>query len=46
MLVTLENDEKVAVTMIRNTKNKDLIEYYVGNVKIGVLETDVMSDNI
>ena len=46
MLVTLENDEKVAVTMIRSTKNKDLIEYYVGNVKIGVLETDVMSDNI
>lgn len=46
MLVTLENDEKIAVTVIRNTKNKDLIEYYVGNIKIGVLETDVMSDNI
>ena len=46
MRITLENEENITITVIRSTKNNDLLEYYVGDEKIGVLETDVMSDNI
>ena len=46
MRITLENGENITITVIRSTKNNDLLEYYVGDIKIGVLETDVMSDNI
>ena len=46
MRITLENEENITITVIRSTKNSDLLEYYVGDEKIGVLETDVMSDNI
>lgn len=46
MRITLENGEDITITVIRSTKNSDLLEYYVGDIKIGVLETDVMSDNI
>ena len=41
-----ENEEKIAITVIQNSENKDLYEYYIGETKIGVLEVDVMEDNI
>lgn len=41
-----ENERTIAVTVVKSSKNKDLYEYYIGETKIGVLEVDVMEDNI
>ena len=45
MLVNLQGKD-IAVTVIKKPGREDLYEYYVGNEKIGVLDTDVMEDNI
>ena len=45
MLVNLD-DKNIAVTVVKKTGRDDLYEYYIGNEKIGVLDTDVMEDNI
>ena len=45
MLINL-NDKDIAVTVLKKPGRDDLYEYYIGNVKIGVLDTDVMEDNI
>ena len=41
-----ENEEKIAITVIQNSENEDLYEYYIGDIKIGVLDKGVMEDNI
>lgn len=41
-----ENEEKIAITVIQNSENEDLYEYYIGDTKIGVLDKGVMEDNI
>ena len=43
MRIKLE-DGRIAEVIVR--KQDDLFEYYIGNVKIGVLDTNVMQDNI
>lgn len=43
MRINLE-DGRIAEVIVR--KQDDLFEYYIGNVKIGVLDTNVMQDNI
>ena len=43
MRINLEDGRIVEVTV---RKQDDLFEYYIGNVKIGVLDTNVMQDNI
>ena len=46
MLINLENNEKIAITVIKKPGRGDLYEYYLEDTKIGVLDTDVMEDNI
>ena len=41
-----KNEEKIAITVIQNSENEDLYEYYIGDIKIGVLDKGVMEDNI
>ena len=41
-----ENERTIAVTVVKSSENKDLYQYYIGETKIGVLEVDVMEDNI
>ena len=41
-----ENEEKIAITVIQNSENEDLYEYFIGDIKIGVLDKGVMEDNI
>ena len=43
MRIKLE-DGRIAEVIVR--KQDDLFEYYIGDVKIGVLDTNVMQDNI
>lgn len=43
MRINLE-DGRIVEVIVR--KQDDLFEYYIGNVKIGVLDTNVMQDNI
>lgn len=43
MRINLE-DGRIAEVIVR--KQDDLFEYYIGDVKIGVLDTNVMQDNI
>ena len=45
MLINLDGKE-IAVTVVKKPEREDLYEYYIGNEKIGVLDTDVMEDNI
>ena len=45
MLINL-NGKDIAVTVVKKTGRDDLYEYYIGDTKIGVLDTDVMEDNI
>lgn len=49
MIINLgdENNEKfIAVTVIKNSEKDDLYEFYVEDIRIGVLDTGVMEDNI
>lgn len=46
MIITLDNGEVITVVAKRNNENNNLIEYFIGDLRIGVLETDVMADNI
>ena len=41
-----ENERTVAVTVIKSSKKENLYEYYIGDIKIGVLDKGVMEDNI
>lgn len=45
MLINLDGKD-IAVTVVKKPGREDLYEYYIGNEKIGVLDTDVMEDNI
>ena len=45
MLINLEGKD-IAITVVKKHRRDDLYEYYIGNKKIGVLDTDVMEDNI
>lgn len=45
MLVNLDGND-IAITVVKRPGENDLYEYYVGNERIGVLDTKVMEDNI